>query len=337
MDFTNRSEVTEFILVGFPSTPQLEKLYFFIFAAMYLWTITANTVIILVVRLDRHLHTPMYFFICNLSVLEIGYTTVTTPKLMGNFLMRSKIISLYGCIVQFYLFFSLGSTQCLLLAVMAFDRYLAICNPLRYNAVMTPRTCTLAAFCSWGTGFLAMLVPVGLVLHLSFCGSNIIDHFFCDADPLLRRSCSETRLIELLDFILALIIGMSSFMFTMVSYFYIISTIMKIPLSKSRGKAFSTCSSHLIIVVIFYTTVLFMYIRPKARNSEMNKVVSVFYSVVTPVLNPLIYTLRNKDVKDAINKLVRHDTFCQTFFTNCVILLKNESFIGNKRRINSPN
>ncbi|XP_078497439.1 olfactory receptor 6B1-like [Lissotriton helveticus] len=308
MDFTNRTEVTEFILVGFPNTPQLELLFFFVFATMYLWTVTANAVIILVVRLDRHLHTPMYFFICNLSVLEIWYTTVTTPKLMANFLMRSNIISLYGCIVQFYLFFSLGSTQCLLLAVMAFDRYLAICNPLRYTAVMTHRTCTWASFCSWGTGFLAMLVPVVLVLHLSFCGSNIINHFFCDADPLLNRSCSETRLIELLDFILALIIVLSSFMLTMVSYIYIISTIMKIPLSGGRGKAFSTCSSHLIIVVIFYTTVMFMYIRPRARFSEMNKVVSVFYSIVTPLLNPFIYTLRNKDVKDAINKLVRHKT-----------------------------
>ncbi|XP_069098216.1 olfactory receptor 6F1-like [Pleurodeles waltl] len=314
MDFTNQSEVTEFILVGFPNIPQLEMLLFFVFAAMYLWTITANAIIILVVRLDHHLHTPMYFFICNLSVLEICYTTVTTPKLMANFLMRSKMISLYGCIVQFYLFFSLGSTQCLLLAVMAFDRYLAICNPLRYNAVMTQRTCTWAAFCSWGTGFLTMLVPGVLVLHLSFCGSNTINHFFCDADPLLKRSCTETRLIEVLNFILALIIVLSSFTLTMVSYIYIISTVMKIPRSRGRGKAFSTCSSHLTIVVIFYTTVMFMYIRPRARYSDMNKVVSVFYSVVTPLLNPFIYTLRNKDVKEAINKLVRYDTFCQNLY-----------------------
>ncbi|XP_069098218.1 olfactory receptor 287-like [Pleurodeles waltl] len=311
MYITNQSEVTEFFLVGFPNTEQLEIFFFFIFGTIYAWTVTANIVIILVVRRDRHLHTPMYFFICNLSLLEIWYTTVTTPKLMANFLMRSKMISLSGCIVQFYVFFSLGSTQCLLLAVMAFDRYLAICNPLRYNAVMTRSAYSWAAFCSWGTGFVSMLVPCILVLQLSFCSSNVINHFFCDADPLLKLSCTDTRLIEILDFLLALTIVLSSFMLTVVSYIYIISTVMRIPQSRGRGKAFSTCSSHLIIVVMFYTTVTFMYIRPRAQYSEMSKVVSVFHSVVTPLLNPFIYTLRNKDVKNAITKLIRQDTFQQ--------------------------
>ncbi|XP_078496697.1 olfactory receptor 6F1-like [Lissotriton helveticus] len=311
MHLTNQSAVTEFFLVGFPNTQLVEMFFFFVFGTIYVWTVTANIVIILVVRRDRHLHTPMYFFICNLSLLEIWYTTVSTPKLMDNFLMRNKLISLYGCILQFYVFFSLGSTQCLLLAVMAFDRYLAICNPLRYNAVMTRRAYTRAAFCSWGTGFVAMLVPCVLVMRLSFCGSNVINHFFCDADPLLKLSCTDTRLIELLDFFLALIIVLSSFMLTVVSYIYIINTVMRIPRFRGRGKAFSTCSSHLIIVVMFYTTVTFMYIRPRAQYSEMSKVVSVFHSVVTPLLNPFIYTLRNKDVKNAITKLMRQNTLQQ--------------------------
>ncbi|XP_030042387.1 olfactory receptor 6F1-like [Microcaecilia unicolor] len=308
----NHTDLTHLLLLGFPSTRKLEVLLFVIFSLIYTLTLLANFLIILTVGLDWHLHKPMYFFISNLAFLEVWYTTVVTPKMLAGLLTHSKSISVTSCIIQLYFFFSLGSTECLLLAAMAFDRYLAICNPLRYAMILNSEVCCKLASTCWLVGFLTMLFPVTLMFRLSFCGPSVLNHFFCDADPLLRLSCTDTKIIELINFILAVAIVISSFSLTMVSYFYIILTILSISSATGRQKAFSTCTSHLLIVSLFYVTVSVMYVRPSARYSvEMDKMVSMWYAIVTPLINPFIYTLRNRDVKDALRHMLTGKTHCR--------------------------
>ncbi|EPY85347.1 olfactory receptor 6-like protein [Camelus ferus] len=305
---SNSSEtlVTEFILLSFPELCHLQALLFGSFLTIYVVTVLENLVIVVTVRASHQLHTPMYFFLANLSVLETLYTSVTVPKLLAGLLAWARTISFSGCLTQLFLFLSLGSSECFLLATMACDRYLAICCPLHYVAIMDWRLCLSLALSAWLGGFLASFMSTALISRLRFCGPNVLNHFFCDISPLLQLSCSDTTTIEVLDFIAALAVLATSLLVTMVSYARILATVLRIPGSAGRQKAFSTCASHLVVVAIFYTTTIFMYARPRAVSSfDLNKLVSVVYSVVTPLLNPIIYCLRNRDIREALAKLHR--------------------------------
>ncbi|KFV96224.1 Olfactory receptor 6Q1, partial [Fulmarus glacialis] len=302
----NRTLVTEFIILGFPNVREVELLLFATFLLMYALTFTENVAIILVIGMDYRLHTPMYFFISDLSLLDIGYTTVTVPKMLANIAIQSQTISITGCFTQLYIFFFLGSAECFLLTSMAYDRYLAICNPLHYTTIMDCRACLWLALGCWLGGFLAPALPTAFIFRLHFCGSNIINHFFCDSPPLLELSCQDVFEIKVINFLVGTIVLMSSFILTMISYIFIVATILHIPTAEgSSSKAFSTCASPLTTVTTFYGTTIFMYIRTKTiQTFDFNKTVSVFYSVVTPVLNPVIYSLRNNDIKQGMRKVL---------------------------------
>ncbi|XP_053149092.1 olfactory receptor 6M1-like [Hemicordylus capensis] len=297
--------VTEFVLLGFPQVYVLEIFLFVAFSAVFTLTVLGNITIITVVATDSRLHTPMYFFLGNLSFLEICFTSVIVPKMLANLLTRKKTISFTGCIAQCHLYFFLGSTELILLAVMSIDRYVAICNPLRYVAIMNSRVCISLVLGCWVGGFLHILWPTVVISQLPYCGPNVINHFFCDSTPLLKLSCSDTRLIELVDVLLASIMLLGTLLLIMVSYIFIISTVLKIRSSTGRHKAFSTCASHVIVVTIYYGSSIFMYAQPAQSSSlEFNKVVAVLTAVVTPLLNPLIYSLRNEKVRDALKEMV---------------------------------
>ncbi|NWH83220.1 OL226 protein, partial [Piaya cayana] len=255
----NSTEIQEFTLLGFPTIMELQILLFVIFLVAYVLTISENTLIIILVKTNHQLQKPMYFFLSNLSFLEVWYISVIVPKLLLNFLVERKNISFGGCMTQLYLFSSLICTECVLLAVMAYDRYVAICNPLRYQVVMSHQLCTQLATCSWLVGFSASMLKVFFISQLSFCGSNVINHFFCDISPLLNMSCTDRTVAEIVDFILALLILLVPLSVTIISYVYIINTILHIPAAQSRKKAFSTCVSHLAVVTIFFSATLFMY------------------------------------------------------------------------------
>ncbi|XP_061876084.1 olfactory receptor 6B1 [Colius striatus] len=300
----NSTKPQEFILVGFPALMELQMLLFVIFLVAYMLTVLENMLIIIVIRMDHQLHKPMYFFLSNLSFLEAWYISVTVPKLLMNFLLESRNISFGGCMTQLYFFSSLICTECVLLAAMAYDRSVAICNPLRYAAVMSRRLCLQLATCSWLTGFSMSLLKVVFISQLSFCGSNVINHFFCDISPLLNISCADRTKAETVDFILALLILLLPLSVTIISYTCIISTILHISTAQGRKKAFFTCVSHLTVVIIFFSAMLFMYARPKRIHpSDLNKLVSVVYTIVTPMLNPFIYCLRNQEVKRALKNI----------------------------------
>ncbi|XP_015394301.1 olfactory receptor 6F1-like [Panthera tigris] len=305
MDGTNQTAVTEFIFLGFSSVLYLRLTLFVIFLTVYLLSLMGNTLIIFIVLTDVALQTPMYIFLGNLSFLEIWYTTATVPKLLATCLAQVVTISVFGCITQYYFFFSMGATECILLAVMAYDRYLAICSPLRYSLLMSLRVCLQFSAGSWIGGFIAPLLPTILISHLNFCGPQKINHFFCDSDPIFKLSCSDTFLVEALGYTCSSVVILSSFLLTMSSYGHIVVTIIRLSSREARKKTFSTCASHLTVVSIYYGTIIFAYVRPPAKyNFTIGKVISVFYCVVTPLVNPLIYTLRNKDVKKAFRKLL---------------------------------
>lgn len=281
-------------------------LLFMMFLVIYILTIAGNIIIIFVVRLESQLHSPMYSFLKNLSFLEIWYTSTIVPKMLASFLMKKNTISFAGCIAQLYCFVFLGATECFLLAVMAYDRYLAVCDPLHYTVIMSTASCTRLAVVSWVTGIFTGLLPSLLISRLDFCGPNQINHFFCDISPLLKLSCSDTSITEVFIFILSILILISCFLLTLVSYIFIILSILQIPSASGRRKTFSTCGSHLAVVAIYYGTMISMYVHPTCNlSSELNKVISLFYTVVTPVLNPVIYSLRNKDFKEALRKIIR--------------------------------
>ncbi|XP_077632175.1 olfactory receptor 11L1-like [Crocuta crocuta] len=303
MDGTNQTTVTEFIFLGFSGVLSLRLTLFVVFLTVYLLSLMGNTLIIFIVLTDITLQTPMYIFLGNLSFLEIWYTTATVPKLLATCLTQVVTISVSGCITQYYFFFSMGATECILLAVMAYDRYLAICSPLRYSLLMSLQVCLWFAAGSWIGGFIAPLLPTILISHLNFCGPQKIDHFFCDSDPIFKLSCSDTFLVEALGYTCSSVVILSSFLLTMSSYGHIVVTIIRLSSREARKKTFSTCASHLTVVSIYYGTIIFAYVRPPAKyNFTIGKVISVFYCVVTPLVNPLIYTLRNKDVKKAFRK-----------------------------------
>ncbi|XP_068129277.1 olfactory receptor 6F1-like [Hyperolius riggenbachi] len=264
-------------------------------------TLMSNLLIITLITSQRSLHKPMYFFIGNFSFLEMWYTSVTVPKMLKDLETGNKTISTTACISQFYFIFFLGATQHFLLTIMAYDRFLAICYPLRYNSLMSGSICGQLVAMAWVAGCLSISVPAAMMSKLVFCGPNTIDHFFCDFSPLLQLSCTDTWLNEIIFSAVAWTVILGCFIFTFLSYASVVITILKIPSSLGRQKAFSTCASHIVVVGIFFGTVIFMYIRPKAKNSSpVDKVVSVFYSVIVPLLNPMIYSLRNKEMKNAL-------------------------------------
>ncbi|KFQ18078.1 Olfactory receptor 6F1, partial [Merops nubicus] len=299
----NGTSVEEFILLGFPGTWHSHVSLVVVFALTYSLAVTGNATIIALVWVNSTLQTPMYFFLCNLSFLEIWYTTGVVPKALGVMLGTSQTISFSACILQLFFLVSLGSTECFLLSVMAYDRYLAICYPLRYSSIMTSVLSARLALSSWLGGFLAISLLAFLTSRLTFCGPEVINHFLCDIDSCLALSCSDTWPVELATFLVSMIVVVASCVVTLVSYIYIISSILRIQSARGRTKAFSTCSAHLSVVTIWYGSTMFLYVKPSAQNSlDLNNLVNTFNTVVTPVLNPFIYTLRNQEVKQALGQ-----------------------------------
>ncbi|XP_067388302.1 olfactory receptor 5AP2-like [Emydura macquarii macquarii] len=301
----NRTYTIGFKLLGFGNLPKMQILLSLLFLVIYIITIIGNILITALVVVDQHLHTPMYFFLGNLSCLETCYASTILPRILASLLTGDRTISVSGCITQFYFFGVLVATECYLLSMMSYDRYLAICKPLHYAALMSGRVCLQLAALSWTCGFLATTIVTCLMSQLHFCGPNEIDHFLCDFTPLIKLSCSDTNLITLVTFILSSIDTLPPFLLTLASYICIISTILRIPSTSGRRKAFSTCSSHLIVVTIFYGTLIIVYVLPDTDTlRDLNKVFSLFYTVLTPMINPLIYSLRNKEVKLALIKVI---------------------------------
>ncbi|KFO18397.1 olfactory receptor 6 [Fukomys damarensis] len=299
----NITLVREFILVGFPTAPWLQTLLFFLFLVVYLLVVAENLVIMLTVWVTGSLHKPMYYFLSSLSFLEVWYVSVTVPKMLDGFLLQRRHISFASCMTQLYFFISLACTECVLLAAMAYDRYVAICHPLRYPVIMTTVYCVQLVALSYVTGFMITVIKVYFISHVTFCGSNVMNHFFCDISPILKLACKDLSTAELVDFALAIVILIFPLTTTVLSYIYIVSTVLHIPSAQGRNKAFSTCASHLTVVVIYYTAMIFMYARPRAIASfNSNKLISAVYAVLTPMLNPFIYCLRNQEVKNAIKK-----------------------------------
>ncbi|XP_036891790.1 olfactory receptor 13C7-like [Sturnira hondurensis] len=311
MGKTNQSNVTEFVLLGLSGYPELQAIYFALVFYMYLAILLGNGVIIVVSVCDSHLHTPMYFFLRNLSFLDICYTSSSIPLFLSSFLTSKKTISFSGCGVQMFLSFAMGATECVLLRMMAFDRYGAICNPLRYPVVMSKASYVPMAAGSWIAGSVSSVLQTSLAMRLPFCGDNVINHFTCEILAVLKLACADISINVISMAVANMIFLVVPVLFIFVSYVLIISTILRIPSAEGRRKAFSTCSAHLAVVIIFYGTILFMYAKPKAKDSSgadkvqvTDKIISLFYGVVTPMLNPLIYSLRNKDVKTAVKNML---------------------------------
>ncbi|KAM4013568.1 olfactory receptor 5AR1-like [Anomaloglossus baeobatrachus] len=300
----NQTKIENFILIGLSRDPKTKIAMFIIFSLVYATSITGNITLIIVTQLVNELQTPMYRFICNLSLLDIAFTSVTVPKMLIGLHLDRNYISYVGCFTQLYFFHFFGSSESFLLSIMGYDRYVAICHPLRYFQIMDNKTCILLALGCWVTGFLYSFVHTILTSTLSFCSSKEVNHFFCDMPPLLKLSCSDTKVNVIVILGLGGLATTASFLLTLISYFYIISTILQIRSKEGRYKAFSTCASHLLIVLIFYGTIIIMYLRPQSSYSmEHDKMLSVFYNVITPMLNPMIYSMRNKEVKRALRKV----------------------------------
>ena len=303
MDVGNRTILTEFILLGLSTDPQWQLILFGIFLTVYLVTLSGNMTLVILIHIDSHLHTPMYFFIGNLSFLDFWYTSVYTPRILATCVSEDKRLSLAECGAQLFFSCVVAYTECFLLAAMAYDRHMAICDPLLYSSSMSPSLCTRLVAGSYIGGFLNAIAHTANTFRLSFCGKNIIDHFFCDAPPLVKMSCTDTKVYEevLLGFVGFTVL--LSILVIIISYFHILLAILRIRTASGRRKAFSTCASHLVSVVLFYGSLLFTYSRPSSAYSlGKDKVASLFYTVVNPLLNPLIYSLRNKDIKAAFWK-----------------------------------
>ncbi|XP_057585124.1 olfactory receptor 1009-like [Hippopotamus amphibius kiboko] len=304
--------VTEFIFRGLNYNPQLQVFLFLLFLSFYVINLTGNFGMMVLIQIDSRLHTPMYFFLSHLSFVDMCFSSVVSPKMLADFFVRRKAISFWGCALQQWLFGFFVAAECFLLASMAYDHYVAICNPLLYSVVMSQRLCTQLVVGPYVIGFLNTMTHTANAFRLPFCGPNVLNHFFCDMSPLLSLVCADTRLNKLVVFVVAGAVGIFSGLTILVSYIYILIAILKIRSADGRRKAFSTCSSHLTAVSILYGTLFFIYVRPSASFSlDLNKLVSVFYTAVIPMLNPLIYSLRNKEVKDAIHRAVAKRKFCR--------------------------
>ena len=305
MQWTNGSRLLGFILVGFSDRPQLQLILFGVILFLYFMTLLGNSTIILVSLLDSKLHNPMYFFLSHLSFLDLCFSSSIIPQLLVNLGSSDKSITYDGCVVQLYVSLALGSTECVLLAVMSYDRYVAVCRPLHYAFVMHPRFCNILASMAWLSGVMTTLIQSTFTLQLPFCGNRKVDHFFCEVPVLIKLACVDTTFNQAELFVASVLFLVVPLSLILLSYGNIAQAVLKIKSAIGRHKAFRTCSSHLMVVIIFYGTIIFMYLQPaKSRSKDQGKFVSLFYTVVTPMLNPLIYTLRNKEVKAALKKFM---------------------------------
>ncbi|KAM9658866.1 olfactory receptor 5AP2 [Trichechus inunguis] len=302
----NQTEVTEFILLGLSDDPDLQVILFVLFLSVYVATMVGNLGMIILIKIEACLHTPMYFFLSSLSFVDASCSSSVTPKMLVNLMAENKAISFSGCASQFYFFGSFLGTECFLLAVMAYDRYVAIWNPLLYPVLMSGRICFFLVATSFFAGFGNAAIHTGMTFRLSFCGSNRINHFYCDVPPLLKLSGSDTHINGIVIMAFSSFSVISCVIIVLLSYLCILIAILRMPSVEGRHKAFSTCASHLTAVTIFFGTILFMYLRPTSSYSmEQDKVVSLFYTVMIPMLNPLIYSLKNRDVKEALKKVLQ--------------------------------
>ncbi|XP_029437314.1 olfactory receptor 1509-like [Rhinatrema bivittatum] len=308
MEIGNETIVTQFKLIGFSSTPELQIVFFVAFLIVYLLTIGANLLIMVTIYMDSHLHSPMYFFLSNLSFLDLCLSTVVIPKSLLNFVSQSKTISFNECIVQLFFLHFFGGAECFHLTLMAYDRYVAICSPLHYTTIMSRRSCLQLVVSTWIGGFLHSFTQAFLTVQLPFCGPREINHFFCDVHPVSVLACSSTFINEILVMANNGTIVLGCFLVVFISYLYILFTILKIHSAQGRHKAFSTCASHLLVVILIFGPCVFIYMRPSVTFS-MDKMVSMFYTILTPLLNPIIYTLRNEKVKRGMKK-VKDRTVC---------------------------
>ncbi|XP_007535169.2 olfactory receptor 2C3 [Erinaceus europaeus] len=305
MAAANVSSPAVFVLLGFSARPSLEPVLFILVLGFYTVSLLGNGLIMLASCLDPHLHTPMYFFLANLSFLDISFTTSIVPQLLTNLWGPQKTISYGGCVVQFYVSHWLGATECVLLAVMSYDRYAAICKPLHYTVIMHPRLCLRLALGSWLGGLSTSLVGSTLTMLLPLCGRNRIDHFFCEMPLIMQLACVDTRPNELEMYVASFLFVVLPLGLILMSYGHIARAVWQIRSAAGRRKAFNTCSSHVAVVALFYGSIIFMYLQPaKSSSHEQGKFIALFYTVATPMLNPLIYTLRNKDVKQALRHVV---------------------------------
>ncbi|KAG8549117.1 hypothetical protein GDO81_022645 [Engystomops pustulosus] len=305
MDVKNYTYISEFVLLGLTQIAQLQVTLFICFLIFYIINIIGNLSIMVVTVIDRSLHTPMYFFLWNLSFLDICYSSVAVPKMLSDFLTWEKSISFAGCITQMHFFHFLGSTEVMLLTAMSYDRYVAIGKPLRYSVIMNTRVCLCLSFSSWITGYFHSLLHTVMVARLPFCGPNLVTHFFCDIKPVLKLACADTSLnLKLLTRVTGTL-ATTTLLLTLLSYVFISKFLLKIRTTEGRKRAFSTCSAHLTVVFLLYGTAIFTYSRPSTQDSlDQDRAAAVLFTVITPALNPIIYTLRNKDMKEAMSKIV---------------------------------
>nr|XP_033799905.1 olfactory receptor 2AP1-like [Geotrypetes seraphini] len=314
----NHTEVTKFIILGFFEFPELQLLLFLVFLIIYLMSLIGNLLIIITVCSNSHLHSPMFFFLSNLSFLEICYVTITVPKLLAMLIAQNKTISFMQCMMQMYLFLACTDIEFYLLTAMAYDRYVAICKPLYYTIIMNKKICISLVIVSWMTGFLGVAPHVTLISQSSFCNSNEINHFFCDITAMMTLSCSGTSVVQTITLIEGSILACTPFTLTIISYVYIISAVLKLHSAKSRQKTFSTCFSHLTVVLLFYGTSVAVYLRPQSTDSmDLNKLLNVVYITAIPLFNPLIYSLRNKELKETLWKTIRKTSFLPELMKCC--------------------
>ncbi|XP_075687648.1 olfactory receptor 2B8-like [Rhinoderma darwinii] len=300
----NGTVFTEFILLGLSSNPRTQTTLFVIFLIVYIFTVLGNVMIIVVTLTDSSLQTPMYFFITNLSFIDIFFSSSTTPRMLKDMLLFRKTSSLAECVVQMYIFLSLGSSECILLAIMAYDRYMAICYPLHYTTVMERTVCIKIATGNWISGFLLSIFHVVLIWTMYFCDNNKINHFVCEAPELLSLGCGNVSVVEFVIFVFGVLVLIIPIVFIITSYIQIIRAILKMKTSEVQQKTFSTCGSHMLVVTLFYGSAMAAYMKPRSYSiPNMNKILTVIYAVIIPMLNPLIYTLRNKEVKRAVMKV----------------------------------
>ncbi|XP_037693648.1 olfactory receptor 2A1/2A42-like [Choloepus didactylus] len=308
----NQTSVTDFILLGFCLDPRIHMFLFGLFSLFYTFILLENGIILGLIALDSRLHTPMYFFLSHLALIDIAYACNTVPQMLVNLLNPAKPISFAGCITQTFLFLSFAHTECLLLVMMSYDWYVAICHPLRYSAIMSWRVCSTLTVTSWACGFLLALVHMSLILRLPFCGPHEINHFFCEILSVLKLACADTRLNLLVIFVACMFIIVGPLCSVLVSYTRILAAILRIQSAEGCRKAFSTCSSHLCVVGLFFGSAIVMYMAPKSRHpEEQQKILFLFYSLFNPMLNPLIYSLRNAEVKGAMRRALYKESHSQ--------------------------